>query len=243
MVKRKSYKNPTIVEAVIEVRFAGPIDNAKIHKVLAEKYDCKKEDLLSFTAALNQESMSLSQNKTGQFRLRFTINEHAIAFVFPDRVSFHWKEKYPGWEVFQPAFKRFWEELNKICSESVCRRVGVRFINMVNEKKNNEKVGNWLRHSADYPKSLLSSQNDYFYSLKRPISKTDRVQLFVAEGELKANKFKPLILDIDVQQDIQNRVISYKYLLELLEKLHEGAVGVFEKSVSKNYKDLLNGRK
>jgi uncharacterized protein (TIGR04255 family) len=239
--RRKTFKNPQIVEAVIELRFATPIDNGKIQNKLNSQYDCKREELVSFTAQLSQENMSVSRNQTGQFRLRFLIKEqHVSALVYPDRISFHWHGNYPGWDVFQPAFSNFWSKFTKVYPDVCGNRVGVRFINMVTKKTIDQDVGHWLKLSADYPKGLLSAKSDYFYSLRRLLKSGRNIQLFVAEGESKDGKSRPLILDIDILQDIDNKKNSQKELLETIDSTHDEVVKIFESSITQNYTNLLN---
>ncbi len=243
-MNRKTYKNPQIVEAVIEVRFIKPIDNAKVQDALSTQYDhCRREDLISFTAQPGPEGMAVTRNQTGKFRLHYSITKHLTAFVYSDRVSFHWQGKYPGWDIFQPAFKSFWTKLLKATPEIASGRVGVRFINMVNEKTADQEVGHWLKPAIDYPKGLLSSKGGFFYSIRRPLKLKHYIQLFVAEGEPSTTDGnKPLILDIDVQSDHIDKegVTSKKELLSLIETLHDEVGDIFENSITKNYLNLLN---
>ena len=241
---RKTYKNPQIVEAVIEVHFVRPIDNAKIQDALSTHYDhCRREDLISFTAQPGPEGVAVTRNDTGKFRLHYSLTKNLTAFVYSDRVSFHWQGKYPGWDVFQPEFKSFWIKLHEASSEITSGRVGVRFINMVNEKTKDQDVGYWLKPSVDYPEGLLSSKEGFFYSIRRPIKPSRYIQLFIAEGDPKTNDGKkPLILDIDVQSDnvSKEKEALQAELLTLIEVLHDEVVDIFEKSISQNYLNLLN---
>jgi uncharacterized protein (TIGR04255 family) len=212
-----------------------------VQSALSAQYNCRREDLISFTARSGPEGMAVARNQTGQFRVHFSIEKHITAFVYPDRISFHWQGKYPGWDVFQLAFKAFWTKLLKVNPEITSGRIGVRFINIINEKTPDQEVGHWLKPAVNYPEGLLSSKGGYFYSIRRPLKLERHVQLFVAEGELKNGGNRPLILDIDVQSDnaIQ-RVSSQTELLTLIDDLHEEAVSVFESSITRNYLDLLN---
>ncbi len=239
--RRKTYKNPQIVEAAIEVRFVNPIDNAEVQNALSSQYNCRREDLISFTAQSSPEGMAVARNQAGQFRVHFSIKKYITAFVYPDRVSFHWQGKYPGWDIFQPAFKAFWAKLLNVNPEITSSRIGVRFINIVNEKTSDQEVGHWLKPAVNYPEGLLSSKGGYFYSIRRPLKSERHVQIFVAEGEPKNEGNRPLILDIDVQSDnaIQ-RVFSQTELLTLIDELHEETVSLFEGSITRNYLDLLN---
>lgn len=241
--KRIHYSSPTIIEAVIEVRFASSMDTQKIEKKLGSRYKYEKSDLVVYAAAFNPTGVSLQQSRPGQTRLKFTIKDQVSAQVYPDRLSFHWVGKYPGWGVFQPEFADFWKQLAKVCPEVKGNRISVRFINMVDQKTVKQQVAYWLRPSLHYPKSILAAKSDYFLSFRRPLGKERLVQIFVAEGELKEKHIKPLILDIDVIQNIaassQRRFDPSK----TIELLHEEIFRIFQDSISLNYKKVLNEKK
>jgi uncharacterized protein (TIGR04255 family) len=238
---RNTYKNPQIVEAAIEIRFVKAIENTKIQHVLQGQGHCRLEELVSFTAQPGPEGMAVARNQTQQFRLHFSITKNLTAFVYSDKISFHWQGKYAGWDVFQAAFKSFWMKLLEVTQEIVIGRVGVRYINLVNEKRSDQEVGHWLKSTANYPAGLLSSKNGYFYSIRRPLELKRQMQLFVAEGELRNGTDGPLILDIDVQSDnATQQTSSQSNLLVLIDELHEEVLRIFKDSITQNYLNLLN---
>jgi uncharacterized protein (TIGR04255 family) len=241
--KRLSYSNPTIIEAVVEVRFSSSIDSQKIKNGLGSKYKCAIEDLVVYTAAFSPEGMSLHHNKQGQTRLKFTIKNQVSAQVYADRLSFHWVGKYPGWDVFQPEFENFWKQFSMVYPEVKRSRVGVRFINMLNQKTVKQKVGYWLKPSLNYPESILSAKSDYFLSFRRPLEKERFAQIFVAEGEPKAGNVRPLILDIDIIQNINESLQLHFDPTLAMESLHEEIIRIFEGSISLNYKKVLSKKK
>jgi|GEM_PF-4555455 len=235
--KRIHYKNPTIIEAVIEVRFATLIDNHAAVKAFESKYECKKDNLVAYTALFQPDGVSISPNRLEQIRLRFAIKEQVSVQLYPDKFSFHWVGKYPGWDIFQPEFERFWKELCKIFPDLKGNRVGVRFINLVEQKTTQQKIGYWLKKSTNYPQSILSAKTGYFYTLKKPLKKGRSVQIFIAEGEPRIEQTKPLIFDIDIVENIDKSTRSS--LANITESLHEEISTIFQGSISINYKKLL----
>ena len=69
------------------------------------------------------------------------------------------------------------------------------------------------------------------------------MQIFVAEGELKAEHIKPLILDIDVIQNIEESFQMHFNPSLVIQSLHEEIIKVFESSISLNYKKVLREKK
>jgi uncharacterized protein (TIGR04255 family) len=239
----KQYRNPTIIEAVIEIRFSNPLpiaDTERLEQVLGSQYKCKREELVVYSAAFNPSGVSLQQDKPGQIRLNFTIRDQVFAQVYPDRFSFHWVGLYPGWKVFQPEFERFGKQLCKALPGLMGQQVGVRYVNMVEKKTADQKVGLWLKPSTNYPKSVLSAEGNYFYRCKWPLRFDRWVQMCIAEAELTNLQFKPLILDIDIIQKIEKPLKLESSLSKFASDLHDEVVNIFEASISSHYKKLLN---
>lgn len=165
-------------------------------------YSLKKDELVVYTASFNPTSMSLKQNKPGQVRLNLKLGDQVIIQIFPERLSFHWIGKYPGWKVFRTEFKQFFKQLSEILHDILLLQVGLRFINKLTQKTCEQNVGFWLKSSPNFPAKLCSVKNDYFFRCKWPLEIERWVQVSVAEAEISAN-FRPLMLDIDVIQQLK----------------------------------------
>ncbi len=238
----KHYPNPTIIEAVIELRLdksMKPKDNEHIEKTFGSKYQLKKDELLIYKASFNSSGMSLQHDKPGQFRLRFNISEQMFVQIYPDRFSFHWVGKYPGWVIFQAEFEQFWNHLFELLPDFKCLLLGTRFINKLDQKTKDQKVGFWLKSSPNYPKNILDVSSDYFYRSKWPIAPDRWVQICIAESEI-SNHFRPLMFDIDIIQQINKPFELNSSLSEIAKDLHDEVYGIFESSISSNYKKVLN---
>jgi hypothetical protein len=118
----------------------------------------------------------------------------------------NWVGKYPGGDVFQLKFKEFWTKFCKVLPYVMGQQIGIRYINKLDQKNVNHAVGLWLKSSANYPKSILIAKNDYFFRGKWPLEKSGYAQICIAEAEVVDHHFKPLILDIEVIQQFNNRL-------------------------------------
>src|SRR5690349_19245283 len=108
--KHTHYKNPTIIEAVVEIRFTKSLensDNQELEKILGSEFECKKDKLVIYTAMFHPSGLSLQHEKPSQERLIFTCGDQISAQVYQDRFSFHWVGKYPGWKSYESKFKQF----------------------------------------------------------------------------------------------------------------------------------------
>lgn len=241
--KHTHYKNPTIIEAVVEIRFAKSlekIDYQKLEKSLGSKFECKKDELVIYSAAFHPSGLSLQHDRPGQIRLKFTLGNQIFVQVYPDRFSFHWVGKYPGWDIFQAEFEKFRKQLWKALPGIMGQQVGIRFINKLDQKTIDQKVGLWLKVSPNYPKNLLSVQSDYFYRCKWPLRHDRWTQVGIAEAELTNQSFRPLMLDIDIIQQIDKPLKLDSSLSTLASELHDVVYDIFESSISVHYKKILN---
>jgi len=240
--KHAHYKNPTIIEAVLEIRFTKFLeksDNQNLEKILGAEFECKKDKLVIYTAMFQPSGLSLQHEKPNLERLVFTQGDQIFAQVHQDRFSFHWVGQYPGWESYESKFKQFLKLLCKALPGIMLQRIGVRFINKVDEKTIDQKVGFWLKPSPNYPKNILSVENDYFYRCKWPLKSGKWAQVSIAEAELTNKHFKPLVFDIDVVQQLEKPLKLGSSLRVLASDLHEEVYCIFECSISPHYKKIL----
>lgn len=238
------YLNPSIIEAVLEIRLDIPLiikDNEKIDKVLGSKYSIEKDEIVIYTASINPLGATLQPDKPGLMRLKFNISEKIFVQIYPDRCSFHWVGKYPGWNIFQKESEKFWKELCEALPHIAIKQVGIRFINKIDQKKENQKVGYWLKSSSNYPKSILSVYCDYFYKGKWPLKIGRWAQICIAEAEVLNHK-RPLMFDIDIIQKIEKPLKLDSELAGLALDLHDEVYEIFESSISTNYKKILNSK-
>lgn len=240
--KHIQYSNPTIVEAVIEIRFQAILsasDTLKIEMKLGSKYPIEKDELVHYKATVSPGGMALQQDKLGQFRIKLKINNQIIIQIFPDKFSFHWVGKYPGWSTFHAEFQRFWKIFHKLKTELLAKQIGVRFINQINDKTINQEVGYWLKSSPNLPQNIRNSVSDYFFAGKWPIAPERWAQVNIAEG-ISNNDSKPLIFDIDVFNVLKNPMKTETMIPKITSELHEQVYEIFNSSTSAHYEKLLN---
>lgn len=243
--KHPHYPNPTIVEAIIEIRFSKSlenIDNEKLEFIFGSKYTLKKDELVTYIASFNPTGMSLKHDKSGQIRLKLTLGEQIFVQIFPDRFSFHWVGEYPGWDKFHGDFEHFLKQLFKALPNVLGQQIGIRFINKLEQKTFDQNVGFWLKSSPNFPDNLRTAKNDYFYRCKWPLKIDSWAQVSIAEAEMN-DSFRPLMFDIDVIQQIEKPLKLDTTLSKLTVELHEEIYNIFESSISSNYKKILSYKK
>lgn len=240
--KHPSFKSPTIIEAVVEAYFdkgLTPTQMQKLQNKLGARYDCKSDDLIFYNASFNPQGMTLQQYKPEEKRLKFTIGEHIFCQIYPDRFSFHRVGQYLGWAKFEDELFAFLKEIRRILPEISAQRIGVRFINCVKQKTPDQKVGIWLKSSPNYPRSILSAQQEYFYRCKWPTCTGRMVQICIAEAAATVQGNRPLMFDIDIIDQLRIP-LKLNTLSKLIGELHNDVYNIFEAAITSHYRKKLN---
>ena len=136
-MSEQPYKKPPITEAVIELRFATPIDAddiAKVSTALKSLYPLQ-QPIRDVRVHLNlpsgqQDVTTAHPIETHGNRLS-TEDQTQIVLVWPTMFVFSQLAPYPGWDVFFERFCRDWVVWKRILSYRKITRIGVRYINRI----------------------------------------------------------------------------------------------------------------
>lgn len=142
---RRTYKNPPIVEALCEFRFAPSSEwNLTIPGRLHDEFKTEfpgqpqQEKLTTANIVLvppgdAPPAFSLQQ---GFGRVRFpTSDGKALLAVGPDVLSVHVLSPYPGWEAFRPRIEFALAAYAKVARPVGVSSVGIRYINRIDVGK------------------------------------------------------------------------------------------------------------
>ena len=136
-MSEQPYKQPPITEAVIELRFAAPMETGNIQKVSeALKYLYPlQQPITGVGVHLNVppggEGATIAQPiETHGYRLS-TEDQAQIVLLWPAQFIFSQLPPYPGWNVFFGRFCRDWALWKRTLSYRRIMRIGVRYINRI----------------------------------------------------------------------------------------------------------------
>lgn len=242
------FLKPTLIEAVVEIYLKNPFRNQDIDLMaqrLEKEYACKKGNRKVYMASFNDKGMK--HEEADRLNLQLRRSEQCLTQVFSNRFSVHWLGKYQGWAPFESEFLKAWSDFQSIFPTIEGKRIGVRFINKLNEKTSEEPLEKWLKASPNYPKSLLSSKTNFFYRGNWSMideETVDQRDIMITIVEAEPTKTRnPFLLDIDVAQDCQKSLKNSLQIANLAYALHEDVWNIFFSSLSKTYKQLLKNKK
>ena len=241
------YSNPSIIEAIIEIHFNNLLSNKDMDVIadeLGKNYECKKDNIVSYTAAIGERGMSIGHEKTGQFRLQIQKSKHILVQVFSSRFSVHWLGKYQGWQLFESEFLKVWKDLQTSFPKIQSKKIGVRFINKLEEKTLDQPLQTWFKPSPNYPKNLLACKSDFFYRGKWSTTDNEipgqrHIMITLAESEPINENRRPLLYDIDVIHSCHKTFSNKKQIIHIISSLHEAIWTIFSSSISNHFKQFL----
>ncbi|MCB1113613.1 MAG: TIGR04255 family protein [Chlamydiia bacterium] len=244
--KHPQWNNPTVIEAIVEIHLHKKIsgkDFDKIHKLLKEAYHIERESLTQYVASVQQQNFSIQKSDNKDFRIRTVLDSNIFSYLYRDKLSFHYLGNYLGWDSLKPCLKSVFEIITSVDKAIEYSQVGVRYINLIKEKKITQTIEHWLVHTSNYPKSLLKSKTDYFYRCKSFLKSNIWSQITIAEGKPLDKDVKPLLFDIDVIEKNTSPKQLDLNAFEQATSLHDLVYIIFESSISKNYINLLNKKR
>jgi uncharacterized protein (TIGR04255 family) len=136
-MSEQPYKQPPITEAVIELRFATPIeadDIAKVSTALKSFYP-RQQPIRGVGVHLNvpsgEQGVTTAQPiETHGSRLS-KEDQSQIVLVWPAMFVFSQLAPYPGWDAFFERFCRDWALWKRTLGYRKITRIGVRYINRI----------------------------------------------------------------------------------------------------------------
>ena len=136
-MSEQAYKQPPITEAVIEIRFATPNDDATIAKASGDfKSHYPQEDAATNVAIqlylpTGMEIKTMAQTLEKKGRRRSSMDQTQLVLLWPDNFVISQLAPYPGWDAFFERFRRDWEIWKRGIGYKKISRIGVRYINRI----------------------------------------------------------------------------------------------------------------
>lgn len=238
-VKAIPYTHPPITEAVIEVKFAAPLDS-KVFEKLNTKFNKNYPDDkvihsvrfdLTVKAGYPRPQSSTSDARKGHRRSSADMTQ--LLVLWPDSFIISQLAPYSGWEAFFDRFTRDWKALKVSRGYREINRIGVRFINRIDIPLENGLVQH-EEYLNIYPKLPDSIEAIDSYAVQTLSTLKDINCMLTINS---ASVPSPLLghvsfmLDIDIAKaaDLPQ---NDKEIFRLLNKIREKKNRIFEDCVS-----------
>lgn len=247
-----SYPNPTVVEAACDVRFR-----------LSENNPWKPTTVGEFFLGINREfpDMEPLQTMDIEFQIGPSGFSHKVVptamnarFKNPDgkrlinlgegAVSASILKPYSGWESMKQHVQYTWEHTHAILGPTTVTRVGLRYINVIPLNDPNEPAAVWLLANDFIPKSLVQSKRGILFRSDFQLDEHNRMIIQLADripDETWPNG--SIVFDIDRIREVDGTDMDVARLLGLCDSLHDDVWNIFDSSLTKQYRQFLEGHR
>jgi uncharacterized protein (TIGR04255 family) len=238
------YKRPPIIEAVIGLRFADPIDSATLDKVSsALKPFYPREDILKgvqFQMRLDATSAASQSIEQIGYRLSSPDQTHLLILTpTPPSLTMSQLAPYPGWDQFFARFCRDWDAWKKSVGYRKVIRVGVRYINRIDIPTAEPVLyeEQFLNVYPDIPEVLGPMMQ---YALQTQLSITDIGCILTLNSSVVPSPLighRSFVIDLDIAKDSppQNDDAIY----ELISRIRIAKNRVFEACITDRARELF----
>jgi uncharacterized protein (TIGR04255 family) len=241
------YKNPSIQEALCEVRFAmpnpsrwSPSKPSALNEKLRPEYpDFETLTEHGFEMMVGPEGM-LPRSLTPRLKLRFANRTRPVRLQFgEDTFVINILPPYPGWADFKAEFLRLWPSVTEVMQPTWIKRIGMRYINRVPRESADERPSHWLQSCANIPDAILNSRPPFLFRLEVTKEKDERLSLTLLHDKSRSEEaFGSLIFDID---RITESRVDDDQIATTVERLHDEIWEVFKSGKNDKYTKLLEG--
>jgi uncharacterized protein (TIGR04255 family) len=248
-VVEQPYKRPPITEAIVEIRFATPIDADAIAKTGAAfrqfypleqivknvnvAVDVPVHDNDAPTAQINQE--------TGHRRSSLDLTE--LVLMWPLTFVISQLAPYPGWDHFFARFVRDWTLWKKELGYRKISRIGVRYINRIDIPR---VAGNPIIEEAEflnvYPHLPEALGATFGYGVQAVLAIQDIGCKLVLNSSVVPSPLlnhASFLIDQDIAKEVEPPQRD-EQLYELLKDIRVKKNSVFESCITDRARELFH---
>ncbi len=240
------YRRPPITEAVVELRFAAPIEAEQVEKIkdrLTDDYPVTPQMMqnISFIAAPGNQSST--QVEFVGYRMT-SADATNIAVVGRQNISASRLAPYTDWEEFTGCAERNWAIWRKVVGWREVTRVGVRYINRIdvpNPTDSAVMIDKYLALQPVFPEFAGSQGVDTFFINGAMGIANSPFKLILHAGSTPSPMVRTtsFLLDIDISQE-GNLPHSDDALWALIDEVRSLKNRVFEACITDSSRELFS---
>lgn len=243
------FPNPTIIEALCELHFTSS-DNAspeswdgkwfgRLLTELGAKYDMEPKvgEKIQIQSSSGQTKVSRQSVPMEHMIYRSKDGSHLFQLT-PWKLTIN-EIKYERWDNFFDHIRHGWNCLSTIINSVGFVRIGMRYINKIPRKSEEETVGSWISDNQLIPKKILDQKKNFFYRSELEEKTDTKLILTIAEDISSKPSPSSLIFDIDVVA-IKKFKPSWDSLSIEINDIHDEIRKVFDNSRTEKYTNYLN---
>ena len=249
-VDHPTYPNPTIVEAVCELRFT-PDGQGKWESTYFSEFSEKiKGDYPAFEP-VQQHAAQVVLGAQGiashafqvEQRMKFkNSDESRLIQIGPSSLAVFFLPKYPGWNFFHDEILSVWGKAVQVIGNKAISRIGLRYINRLPSLQTGGSLSSWLKASQFLPSSVLASKGSTFFRSEVTEEHGNQTVITIGQQEDPSQVEKATyIFDIDCSTT-GGITSSAESISQVISALHNRAWEVFSASKTVQLDEVLSSK-
>ena len=195
-------KNPPIVEAACEFRFADRFEDLTIYGSLHEKLKNKfeKKKVRTNLEIVMEKSNGKMEPKAVESNIQQFLDkdEKSVIQVGPQVLVISRLKPYETWSKFLPDIETTFQSFLEISGLKEIKRIGLRYINKINFKKSEVDLDEYFEFKPHVPKSIGDSFESFIVGSQIPKRDgKDFLKITLTNSEPDESYKTAHILDID----------------------------------------------
>jgi uncharacterized protein (TIGR04255 family) len=244
---RPRYKNPPIIEAILNIQVDPPVEGATLANVVpAEPIRYTSKETLStagFTIDVANGIQSSLREEIAGYRY---LNESGTQAVQVRRDGFAFTQLVPyptnGWDDWRQEAERLWKAYLAVANPRTVVRLQVRYANRIRIPGTRMEPGEYFNTYLAIAPGLPDC-NHFLLRAEFSYDNMPGARLQITQGPIldfpQEDDVIPILLDLDVSRSIVMDPTD-PALWERLEELHECETDAFEACITNKSRELFN---
>lgn len=248
LYERRRYRQPPIIEAVCEFRFAqgtadwNPAIPGLLYERLRTEYPETPRQQLGTGVEFEPQSPSsgrISLTPATSVELSDADERNSVVLA-PNLLVVRVRTPYPGWETFHGRIVHVLSQFAEVSGEAAVHRIGIRYVNRVVVQSENVRLDEYFNAPPSTPDDFPESLVGVFARFESHYEESDQrdvrlVYTFASAPEENGSAF---MLDLDVIEFFQQAVPLGGALP--LTDLKSKETAAFEAIITDRTRDLID---
>jgi len=238
------YKNPPIMEAVCEFKFA---EDTKwdmtipgiLYSEIQKEFPHKEQHLIQQVNITTKDAPPKTQIRKIE-QVRFLNNDKTTLIqVGPRTLSINQLKPYKTWSDFKHYIEYAFDILNKKTKLSAPQRIGIRYINKVEIPLQVANLNDYFEFRPYFGKNMQKSYNSFIVGCVFPFNEDrDSCKVELTSAVPENDGSSAFLLDIDYSL-AKPQSVPIDASLEWVEDAHDETDNAFEGCISKPLRDIF----
>jgi uncharacterized protein (TIGR04255 family) len=244
---RRIYPRPPIVEAVIDLRFAGTVQGEQLADAIADKLGAlypanrTRQDRLEVAAAIDPDSVSASARRRPHLTFLSSADGLRRLGCGPGVLSVHVLAPYPGWERLLEQAREATGALPEAVREQPLEAIAVRYIDRIALPSVDVAFHEFITVMPPRPAGMPEMLAGFHVATQTVDPRDGTVALLtVASAPPEADGRAALIYDLNLQRaGVPLGTIRDEAWVTIVEELHQRQRAIFEDSITDKARELF----